>query len=99
MLSEALTNLTHQIDKLSAKLTDATAAHHLKKLPPSPVITYHLLALISGRAWLGASNGGSNSVTIGTPIKHYGYVTAIEVRQGKVLTSSGKVITYNPDWN
>ena len=99
-MKSAMIALAQQVESLSAQVKKATTApSHIKKLPPAPVLTFHLRAIIPGRAWLVGSDGETNSVVVGDTVKNYGKVTAIEVDAGKVLTSSGKVITYNSDGN
>ncbi len=100
-MKDAVIALAQQVENLSQEV-NAKKAKPKKhsKYPPPPVITYHLLALESGRAWIMGSNGISDSVRVGTKIsKHYGTVKAIHPNTGKVLTSSGKVITYNANGN
>lgn len=97
-MRKAMLVLAQQVQNLSNQVKKATTApNHIKKLPPSPVLTFHLRAVIPGRAWVMGSNGESDSVVVGTKLKNYGTVTAIEAQAGKLLTSSGKTITFNSD--
>ncbi len=99
-IKKAMMALTQQVAHLSTQVKKATTMpNHIKKLPPAPVLKFHLRAVIPGRAWIEGSEGSTASVTVGSKIKNYGIVRAIEVKAGRVLTSSGKVITYNDDGN
>ncbi|MCB1827483.1 MAG: type IV secretion protein IcmG, partial [Coxiellaceae bacterium] len=99
-LKKAVLLLANQVENMSVQLKKATTSpNHIKKLPPSPVLTFTLRAIIPGRAWVTGSNGEEDSVAVGSKLKNYGTVKAIEVNAGKVLTTSGKVITYNADGN
>lgn len=99
-ISKAMIALTQQVAHLSTQIKKATTKpNRIKKLPPAPVLSFHLRAVIPGRAWIEDSEGGTASVTVGSKVKNYGIVRAIEVEAGRVLTSSGKVITYNEDGN
>lgn len=99
-MKQAMIALAQQVENLSAQVKKATTTpNHIKKLPPSPVLTFNLRAIIPGRAWVMGSNGEQDSVAVGSKLKNYGTVKAIDVDAGKVLTSSGKVITYNADGN
>jgi len=62
--------------------------------PPKPKITYHVRAIIDGRAWLLSSDGLAESVTVGDPIPGYGLVKAIDPNRGLIYTSSDKTIGY-----
>ncbi len=94
----AIVALAQQVQNLTKEMKAANAQPK-KQHPPEPIITYHLVALVSGRAWLMGSNSVSDSVTVGTKLKHYGRIKAIDPETGKVLTTSGKVITFNVDGN
>lgn len=99
-MREAMIALANQVQGLQEQLKKATTTpKHIKKLPPAPVLTFRLRAIIPGRAWIEGSNGEADSVAVGNKIKNYGKVTAIDADAGKVVTSSGKDITYNGDGN
>ncbi len=59
--------------------------------------SYHVQAVIPGRAWLKDNEGRIVSVGIGDQITGYGTVTKIEQRSGAVMTSSGVKIEYGID--
>lgn len=99
-MRQAMLQLAQQVQSLSDEMKKtAPQAKVVKKAIPSPVITYHLRAVLPGRAWIEGSDGSANSVTVGTHLKNYGVVQSIDADGGRVLTSSGKVITYNSDGN
>lgn len=60
-------------------------------------IIYYINAVIPGRAWLIGTNGSTITVREGTKIPGYGIVKLIDSMQGRVLTSSGRVIRFNQD--
>lgn len=97
-MRKAMLVLAQQVQGLSNEVKKATTSpKHIKKLPPSPVLTFHLRAVIPGRAWVMGSNGESDSVTVGSKLKNYGTVESIDPQAGKVTTSSGKTISYDAD--
>lgn len=58
-------------------------------------LSYNIQAVIPGRAWLIATNGSTLTVREGTKIRGYGMVRLIDSIQGRVLTSSGRVIKFS----
>ncbi len=65
--------------------------------PHGPAVVYYLNAVIPGRAWLITNAGSTMTVRVGTPIPGYGVVRFIDAIQGRVLTSSGKLIRFSQD--
>lgn len=100
-LNQSVTDLTNQVAKQSTIITmlieKAKAKHRKPKftLPPMAVIRYNIQAVIPGRAWLIGSNGSTLTVREGTKIPNYGVVRLIDSIQGRVITSSGKVIKFS----
>ncbi|MBA2709338.1 MAG: type IV secretion protein IcmG [Tatlockia sp.] len=107
-LSEKITILNRMITDLTAKLEQQS--HELTLLterakPTKPVrrikvkvvprINYFIQAIIPGRAWLIRSNGSTLTVREGTRLTGYGVVKLIDPIQGRVLTSSGRVILFS----
>lgn len=108
-LSEKIANLNRMISLLTAKLEQqsnqiAILAERTKPKPPpvrrasvrglrAPI--YYIQAVIPGRAWLIAPNGSTLTVREGTQIAGYGVVKLIDPNQGRVLTSSGRVIRFS----
>lgn len=102
-LGHQVQSLTQEVNQLNGKVKQNT--NILKVTPkkkiisamknrPKPVI-YHINAIISGRAWLKGSNSSFISVAQGDDLgSYYGKIKEIDSAQGKVITSSGKVIGY-----
>ncbi|WP_392538891.1 type IVB secretion system protein IcmG/DotF [Legionella sp. 227] len=63
----------------------------------TPQIIYYINAVIPGRAWLIGTNGSTLTVREGTKIAGYGTVKLIDSMQGRVLTSSGRVIRFSQE--
>ena len=68
-----------------------------KKEPKKPLLTYHLRAVVDGRAWLVNPQGESLTVVVGESLTDYGKVTNIFASQGLIATSSGRVIQFQHD--
>ena len=83
----------HLSDKLQAEHT-APAAKKATKSAPVRHISFHLRAIVPGRAWIVSSDGLSQSVSVGDSVPQYGRVKVVDANRGMVLTSSGKVIDY-----
>ncbi len=104
-LAQSVTALTAQLQLVAQnvqKNTATLAAQAKKAIKGKPVyhpkpITYNLTAVVPGRAWIDASNGYSYTVAVGDRLAQYGSVTAIDDQQGRITTTSGKVITYGPN--
>ncbi len=110
-LTEKIANLNRLITDLSAKLEQQS--HELiilaERAKPKPVrrvmlkavprITYFIQAIIPGRAWLIRTNGSTLTVREGTQLAGYGVVRLIDPIQGRVLTSSGRVIMFSKQDN
>lgn len=60
-----------------------------------PPVKYFLQAVIPGRAWLINTNGDTLTVREGTKIANYGVIRYIDAKRGRVLTSSGQMITFS----
>jgi intracellular multiplication protein IcmG len=105
-LAQSVTMLTAQVRLLANDVQKNT-----KLLTPKPKkvtnnnkpvyhpkpITYDVKAIVPGRAWIVSSTGDSYSVTVGDKIEQYGHVKAIDDNDGRVFTTSGKVIAYGPN--
>ncbi len=92
--------LTKQADQINALIIRAqakrTPVKHLKK-PSAPSLNYYLQAVIPGRAWIIATNGSTLTIRKGTKIAGYGTVRLIDPLNGRVLTSSGRVIKFSQE--
>ena len=58
-------------------------------------VYYYIQAVIPGRAWLVSSQGLTITVREGTSVPGYGIVKLIDPNQGRILTSSGRTITFS----
>ena len=58
-------------------------------------LIYYIQAVIPGRAWLISSAGATMTVRDGSSIPGYGVVKLIEPSEGRILTSSGRVIKFS----
>jgi len=67
----------------------------IKIVKPMPI--FYVTAMVQGRAWLLAGNGGTVTVAIGDQLPGYGIVRTIDTHQGTILMSSGAIIGYSPD--
>ncbi len=108
-LSEKLNKLAMQIEKLSSAVEDQSQSivslSIRREHPPRrrqsrqqvvrpQFMRYFVKAVIPGRAWLIAENGSTLTVRKGSVVPGYGLVTMVDVSQGQVMTSSGKIITF-----
>ncbi|MFI4918092.1 MAG: type IVB secretion system protein IcmG/DotF [Legionellales bacterium] len=103
-LNQVIVNLSNQVAKQSGELTILMARSQPKKTSRPLVrqdmqslVTYNIQAAIPGRAWLIGSNGSILTVREGTVIKGYGVIKLIDSMQGRVLTSSGRVIKFSQE--
>ena len=55
---------------------------------------YRVRAIISGRAWVEDSAGNNVTVKVGDRIPTYGKITEIKPVEGIVITSSGRIISF-----
>ena len=101
-LNQSLSLLNAKIDEQSKEIEQLKQRAKPKKTPnkavrqkPREVITYYVQALIPGRAWLISSKGTTLTVREGSRIPNYGVVKLIDPQQGRVLTTSGKVIKFS----
>lgn len=105
-LADKLNKLSMQIEKLSAIVEEQSQSivslsikreyrpQPRKQIIKQPVMKYFVKAVIPGRAWLIAENGSTLTVRKGSIVPGYGVVTMVDVSQGRVLTNSGKTITF-----
>lgn len=69
----------------------------LNKQAPVSYPKYFVQAIIPGRAWLINTNGTTLTVTPGSSIPGYGVVRNILAQDGRVITSSGKILKFNQE--
>jgi len=94
-LSSKLDEQSEQLAMLSVRPRPKPVVHHrvVRKVVPQSV--YYIQAVIPGRAWLISTNGSTLTVREGTNIPGYGVVKLIDPNQGRVITSSGRVIRFS----
>lgn len=107
-ISEKLNKLAEQVEKLASSVEDQAhtimiMSERQRRQPranyaASPrrmtYMKYNVKAVIPGRAWLIGQNGSTLTVRKGSIIPGYGVVTLVDVAQGRVLTNSGRIITF-----
>ncbi|WP_412756400.1 type IVB secretion system protein IcmG/DotF [Legionella bozemanae] len=103
-LNQVISDLNNQVVKQSEVinvLIERTKPKPVKRVihikPASPQIIYYINAVIPGRAWLIGTNGSTLTVREGSKIAGYGVVKLIDSMQGRVLTSSGRVIRFSQE--
>lgn len=102
-LNQMITTLSNQLAKQSEEINTLmlrTQPKHVVKPVRKYLVrlpTYHIQAVIPGRAWLIATNGSTITVREGTKIAGYGIIKLIDATQGRVITSSGRVIKFSQE--
>ncbi|HHF7373519.1 type IVB secretion system protein IcmG/DotF [Legionella bozemanae] len=103
-LNQVISDLNNQVVKQSEVinvLIERTKPKPVKRVihikPASSQIIYYINAVIPGRAWLIGTNGSTLTVREGSKIAGYGVVKLIDSMQGRVLTSSGRVIRFSQE--
>jgi hypothetical protein len=97
-LESSLFSLTNLVIRLSDKINLLERSRILKmndfgaSRSFSPL--YHVHSLVAGRAWIKSSRGNLNTVKVGDTLPGYGEIQSINVRTGRIATSSGRVISY-----
>lgn len=99
-LNQTIADLSNQVSKQSMEINELVAKKKPKPVKrilkaAAPINRYHIQAIIPGRAWLIATNGSTLTVREGSTIAGYGVVKLIDAIQGRVLTSSGRVIKFS----
>jgi intracellular multiplication protein IcmG len=99
-LNQTIADLSNQVSKQSMEINELIAKKKPKPVKrvfkaSAPINRYHIQAIIPGRAWLIATNGSTLTVREGSTIAGYGVVKLIDAIQGRVLTSSGRVIKFS----
>lgn len=104
-LNQIISDLTNQVVKQSEEISvlmERTKPKLIKRRIIRPIsenlqILYHINAVIPGRAWLIGTNGSTLTVREGTKVPGYGVVKLIDSMEGRVLTSSGRVIKFSQE--
>jgi intracellular multiplication protein IcmG len=103
-LNQTIADLTTQLNRQSEEITIL-----MQRTKPKPIRRpvrpyrygqaniYYINAVIPGRAWLIGTNGSTLTVREGTKIAGYGVVKLIDSMEGRILTSSGRVIRFSQD--
>lgn len=103
-LNQTISDLTTQLARQSEEIN--VLMQRTKPKPIRRVVRpqhygqaniYYINAVIPGRAWLIGTNGSTLTVREGTKIAGYGVVKLIDPMEGRVLTSSGRVIKFSQD--
>lgn len=87
---------SHEIELLKMKQVVPKSIHH-SAIRTRSYPKYNIQAVIPGRAWLIATNGSTLTVREGTVVDGYGMVKLIDPEQGRVLTSSGRIIRFSQE--
>ena len=95
-LNEKLDKQLESVSSNTAKPVEKVVRRHVRKKFGPPLL-YYIQAVIPGRAWLVATNGSTVTVREGSRISGYGMVTLIDPNQGRVVTSSGRVIRFSQE--
>lgn len=103
-LNQVISDLNNQVAKQSEEinvLMERTKPKLIKRIihvqPSEPQIIYYINAVIPGRAWLIGTNGSTLTVREGSKIEGYGVVKLIDSLQGRILTSSGRIIRFSQE--
>ncbi|MDI1352280.1 MAG: type IVB secretion system protein IcmG/DotF, partial [bacterium] len=102
-LNQTISTLSNQLAKQSEEINLLMARTQPKKIVKPAIrqsvaqVNYYIQAVIPGRAWLIGSNGSTLTVREGTKISGYGMVKLIDSMQGRVITSSGRVIKFSQE--
>lgn len=95
-LNDAIAKLTSSVDSMSSKLTKLLKKPKpmkIKKKVVVPMRSYHVTAILPGRAWLEDNEGKTTTVRVGDMING-GRVQLISQQQGIVGLSTGEIIQY-----
>lgn len=95
-LSDKLESQSQVIERLNAKPVVKSVRHHVI-MPKHHYMRYYLQAVIPGRAWIVATNGSTLTVREGSTVPGYGVVKLIDSNEGRILTTSGKVIRFSQE--
>lgn len=99
MMAQLKIKMDDQSAVIERLITVRTAPKPIKRIKHTTVgmseVMYYVEAVIPGRAWLMGSNGTTLTVSVGSKVPGYGRVRFIDVRQGRVLMSTGKVIQFS----
>lgn len=87
---------SQEIARLLAKASQPRYIHRPVVRKPVIRVSYAIQAVIPGRAWLIGSNGSTITVRDGSVVPGYGRIKMIDSVQGKIYTTSGRMIEFSP---
>jgi len=87
---------SQEIARLLAKSSQPRQIQRPLLRKPVIRVSYAIQAVIPGRAWLIGSNGSTITVRDGSVIPGYGRIKMIDSVQGKIYTTSGRMIEFSP---
>ncbi|MCK4608448.1 MAG: hypothetical protein KAT71_03120 [Gammaproteobacteria bacterium] len=91
-LNVAVQELSQAVKELAVQQRKVPSARKMRQHMPR--ISYHVRAVVPGRAWLESSSGAIITVRPGSNLGNYGTVTKIDDSRGIVKTDLGFVIKY-----
>jgi intracellular multiplication protein IcmG len=94
-LNDKIEAQSHEIERLHAPKPRPIARVRKSLNTMDAPASYVIQAVIPGRAWLMTGNGSTLTVREGTSIAGYGVVKLIDPLQGRVVTSSGRIIRFS----
>ena len=95
-LASQLAEQSQQIALLTAHArTTVTHVVHKPQTRAAARPQFYIQAVIPGRAWLISITGVTMTVRDGTNVPGYGVVKLIDPNEGRILTSSGRVIKFS----
>lgn len=68
-----------------------------KKKKKAVRVTYTIRAIVPGRAWIESSDHHTLTVKVGDQLAGYGVIKRIDPRGGRIVMSSGTILTYGRD--
>jgi intracellular multiplication protein IcmG len=101
-LNRMIAALSDKLDSQAKTIESLAAKPVVRKTHPivgrnKPLVQYNIQAVIPGRAWIVATNGTTLTVREGSKVPGYGLVKLIDPNQGRVITSSGRVIRFSQE--
>lgn len=89
-----LSTYTQSMAQTLQKLTAPKVKPKKKVVKAQPLPSYHIRAVVPGRAWIASEDGKARTVRVGDKLEGYGTVEVISPREGVIITSTGGVIQY-----
>lgn len=95
LLTEQMMTQQNELKQLKEENAKQKKLAMMKRDKEAP--KFYVQAIIPGRAWLMTPQGETVTVAKGVPLKGYGKVVEIKAKEGEVITSSGKTISFSPE--